>query len=225
MKQVHNPGQWLITRVNFPVGEPASDGKSTTVLKTPLQLAAIHGRVEIARWLADSTEHINAGFQLATETHELEDCHLGECQYVDSKSFCLDRPCRTALHFAIEKDNVEIARILLQEGASLRTGNPSPLCYAVRLGRDKIVRLMLGMPDENKNGNRSTPGFWATSAKDMLARPSLPEIHGSLTLVGEACRIEAERRAATMLDLLAEAAISIGERTRRTLFNGGIRFN
>jgi len=70
------------------------------------------------------------------------------------------------LHYAIEKNNYEIASLLLDNGANTTLGDKrglNALHYAARFGLKEMVKLLLthGADINLRDGNGFNPAHWA----------------------------------------------------------------
>ncbi|MGD9346298.1 MAG: ankyrin repeat domain-containing protein [Candidatus Aminicenantes bacterium] len=118
---------------------------------TPLLLASIHGKLEIARFLIEKGANIHAGDnESSTPLH-----NAAARGHLDIVSLLIDKGSRinqcdgngmTALHFAASYGHPACAKLLLEKGANVNAreiNGRSPLFFNVRQGNTEIFDLLL----------------------------------------------------------------------------------
>ena len=138
--------------------------RATVVLHTPIELALLHGHLDIVRLLiADRRVNLNRVEPVTEQTLLTTACEQG---YIDIVRILLDDPSvdRTIgypLYMAAEAGEVDITRLLIKD--PLVDPNRGALEVACRLGHADIVRILLDDPrvDPNKPDEGKTPLFSA----------------------------------------------------------------
>jgi ankyrin repeat protein len=111
----------------------------------------------------------------------------------------------TALHWAVYKDDLEMARLLIQAGADFKAGTRvgaiTPLSFAAKNGNGAIIELLLnaGADTELATGLGTTPLMQAAASGSVDAVTSLLD-HGAVVNRKEAARQQTAVMFAAALD-------------------------
>ena len=133
---------------------------------TPLLLASIHGRVEIARFLIEKGANIQAGDnENSTALHNAAaQGHLAILSLlIDKKAHInqCDGNGMTALHFAASYGHPECVKFLIEKGANVNAreiNGRSPIFFNARQGNQQIFQLLVdnaALVDVYNNFDRS----------------------------------------------------------------------
>ena len=165
--QIHCPR--LLQGDPFFVVPRKIDG-SVSVMKSPLQLAAIHGRLDMVRILVEAGAQLNTCWEAAVgrhnamiHTHEAEEFTMPEIRF----GWCGIRyKCMTALHLAICEGHDDVAKFLLDKGAKLQSHPRAPSALHLA-ARHKRVQIALYILNHDETGE----------AKDMLTLTNPSPLH------------------------------------------------
>lgn len=124
----------------------------TNTNATPLHMAALYGRLNIASLLIEKGADVNAimkfnitPLQVATQFNQPKIVEL-LLKSNTTKVDLADQDGFTALHFAAQNGNEDIAKMLLDRGANVnaqdKTKNATPLMIASENNHPKVVHLL-----------------------------------------------------------------------------------
>uniref|UniRef100_A0A1I8J8D5 ANK_REP_REGION domain-containing protein n=1 Tax=Macrostomum lignano TaxID=282301 RepID=A0A1I8J8D5_9PLAT len=110
---------------------------------TALHLACAEGDADICSYLLQAAEAVSSGFRQ---------------KYVNKR----DLESNICLHYAVENENVEVAEMLIRNGANVNasnTGRETPLHLAARTGNQDLVELLIqnGAKLTARDMDRQTP--------------------------------------------------------------------